>query len=130
MNLITTGRISDREVLERNGFHCLDITVKSSKGKARSLAPTWKMVTSFKKGIITWEEYSQQYERILCAAQERFPKTWLATCQLPKVAFLCFCTDENYCHRTLCAWSFFEFARKENIASELLSEHTPGTGRG
>lgn len=84
----------------------LDITVKSAKGWARKLAPTWKMVLGHKKKEITNEEYTKIYLDKLKKLddQQKLPILELRDLGIQwgnQVVFLCYCPDGKFCHTHL-----------------------------
>jgi len=66
----------------------IDITVKSSKGMARLLAPTWELVLSLKRAAIDENAYTAQYLEMLRSLDFPF-------------ILQCHCRDEWFCHTCL-----------------------------
>lgn len=90
-----------RAQIKRNRKTGVDITVKSSKGFARSFAPTWDMVIGIKNGILTEEQYSSKYNDILNGISTEM-WTWLADQgKHGKLVVLCYCKDGEFCHTNL-----------------------------
>lgn len=81
----------------------LDITVMSSKGHAKSFAPTWSMVRGHKSGSMSDAEYTRMYGRLLDAVPQQ-AWSWLADqASDGRVNLLCYCRDGNFCHTHLLA---------------------------
>lgn len=76
----------------------IDITVKSSKGMARQLAPSWDMVMGYKKGTISQDQYIALYVEQLCNIPY---STWQALAIKPERTLLCFCKKGTFCHTYL-----------------------------
>ena len=85
----------------------LDTTVKSALDYGRAFAPTWDMVMSYKRGVLSEEHYIDQYVAIL----DRIPdpradkslgnpwrQLWAAGQQTGGMTLLCYCHDGHYCH--------------------------------
>lgn len=103
----------------------LDITVKSANDTGRYFAPTWDMVLNFKKKLITWEEYTQQYYTLLQERRLQIPKEIdpvigaIARQALDNsVTFVCYCTNPNTCHRGLLAYWFVSMYPQLEYAGE------------
>jgi uncharacterized protein YeaO (DUF488 family) len=78
----------------------LDVTVKSAKGWARELAPTWGMVRGYKDGTMSAADYTRQYRQLLAnfglLDLDRFSEV-----NDNHVTFLCYCPDGAFCHTHL-----------------------------
>ena len=113
MLTLTTGRVQDKAKLTAAGWTAIDVTVKSA-GNAKPLAPTWGMVMGYKRGELTEEEYTQQYMEILARSQKELRGKWERTLQNhEKIALLCYCRRDEFCHRTLLRDEMARFARQE-----------------
>ena len=79
----------------------LDTTVKSSRGLGRAFAPTWDMVLSHKRGVLSDAGYTEAY---LCILDAVPLKTWRALYALGleqggAVTVTCYCRDSApFCH--------------------------------
>lgn len=76
----------------------LDITVKSAKGSARLLAPTWTLVMGLKEGKITQEQYTAHYYKILEMNLDQYIVDSLAK---KDRNFKCYCANGEFCHTYL-----------------------------
>jgi len=88
----------------------IDITVKSSKGIWRQLAPTWDMVHGYKQNNISDIQYTEQYHKILAKAdipgmvkimKETVVDDYLMGKDQIRVNFWCYCRDDQFCHTNL-----------------------------
>lgn len=79
----------------------VDITTRRTHPVGAAFAPDWTtMVDPFRKGKITWEEYSRRYAHFL----NTVPKaSWDWICAQPEVTLVCFCPRVDICHRSLLA---------------------------
>jgi len=80
----------------------IDITVKGNSNHC--LAPTWKMVMGYKRGDLSWEEYTAQYntllkERMLIREKEFYAIAFQGL--EGDITLLCYCNAVNRCHRYL-----------------------------
>lgn len=83
-----------------------DITVK---GGTSIFAPSWKMVMDYRRGLITEDEYKEEYLELLRT------KLFNKECMLvvpdelkmlmdkPRIVLVCFCKKAEFCHRVLLA---------------------------
>ena len=87
----------------------LDVTVKSAKGWASMLAPTWTMVRGYKDGTLSEADYTVAYREIL---KRKVPLV-IGHLRLgvPAITFLCYCPDGAFCHT--------------HLLIDLLCEHYP-----
>lgn len=75
----------------------INITVKNG---VKMFAPTWDMVTDYKKGIITEERYTELYYSLM---RQRFKEnreyfeSFIRDKE--KVVITCFCDPDGFCHR-------------------------------
>lgn len=81
----------------------IDITVKSAKGKARMLAPTWEMVNGIKDGSLSEFDYINQYVQILYRNEQEIVQYLLEVANETGgvLRFLCYCKDGSFCHTYL-----------------------------
>lgn len=81
----------------------IDITVKSAKGKARMLAPTWEMVKGIKDGSLSEFDYTNQYLQILHQNEQEIVQYLLEVAHETGgvLRFLCYCKDGSFCHTYL-----------------------------
>lgn len=74
----------------------VDVTAKSASGWARAFAPTWDMVVRSKRGLLSWQEYAEEYQLIL----DRVPWYVISTLHAldRRVCLLCYCNADKRCH--------------------------------
>lgn len=77
----------------------LDITVKGEHPFGKFLAPNWDMVMAVKKhGKEAHPFYLKEYWKIL----DNVPNwVWEALLKEEAVTFVCFCRQEEFCHRNI-----------------------------
>jgi hypothetical protein len=86
----------------RPGVNGVDVTVKSSRGFARSFAPNWAMVMGYKNGTLTEAQYTEQYMKILDAVSVEAWRWLYRQAVNGEVVLLCYCPDEAaLCHTYL-----------------------------
>ena len=80
----------------------VDVTVMSSKGRAKSLAPTWELVMGHKNGTISNDEYAYAYGALLNLVSSD-DWNWLQEQEDAnnEVYLLCYCRDGKFCHTHL-----------------------------
>lgn len=86
-----------------NGPHRLDITVKGKDPFGKYFAPTWKMVIKSKKGLMTQEEYTQEYYSLMRKSYITYPHIWKRLLCMKKIVLVCFCSPNTFCHRLILA---------------------------
>jgi uncharacterized protein YeaO (DUF488 family) len=82
----------------KRGTIGVDVTVKSSTGIARSFAPTWDMVTGYKKGSISETEYTAKYISILDKVTVESWRWLYKHASDGQITLLCYCRDKWFCH--------------------------------
>jgi hypothetical protein len=99
MTTILTGHIG------YCGADGLDITVKSGRGCARVLAPTWALVGGLnhwrRYEPLTPEEYTVRYYQLLRSRYRANPQPFLDILAQKQVVLVCFCHSAAFCHRQL-----------------------------
>lgn len=111
---ITTTKIGSARAaeLQFQGFSILDITVKSGN---KIFAPTWDMVTGYKKGSMSKEEYTQKYLVMMRKSYKKFPMLWERILrEHTKIALACYCEPGEFCHRHLLKEMMFKVAKHLN----------------
>jgi len=81
-----------------NDSDSVDITVKSSV-EGRIFAPTWNLVMDFKKGLISEDEYTNKYVKLMLESFNNNPNEWVKFLLKERVVFKCFCKSNSFCHR-------------------------------
>ena len=91
----------------RPGVKGVDVSVKSSKGFARSFAPNWAMVMGYKNGTLTEAQYTERYMKILDAVSVEAWRWLYAQAVNGEIVLLCYCRDLDaqgrrvFCHTRL-----------------------------
>lgn len=75
-----------------------DITVKGQDGMGKHFAPTWNMVSDHKNGVITDQQYIDQYIPILKSIPVHVLDWFLSS---PERTLVCFCKETAFCHRNI-----------------------------
>jgi len=83
----------------RRGVIGVDVTVMSSKGHAKSLAPTWELVMGHKNGTLSDDDYAYAYGALLRMVPS-VSWEWLQSQadEDNNVTLLCYCKDGKFCH--------------------------------
>ena len=76
----------------------LDITVKSGD---LTFAPTWDLVTKYKRGQYSEEEYIKHYYNLMRNSYKMNRGRWEEVLNMERVVFTCFCPSNGFCHRYL-----------------------------
>lgn len=97
----------------------LDTTVKSGE---KTFAPTWEMVRDYKNGLITDNEYTEQYKQLMRESYRQNKDRWLEVANMEKVAFACYCSEGAFCHRLILKDLFKAVCQKEGIQFMYLGE--------
>ena len=82
-----------------------DITVKGQDPVGKHFTPTWEMVSSFKKGTISQELYTNAYIGILSKSLATNHQIWqqVQNAYADRITLVCFCPAGAFCHRILLA---------------------------
>jgi len=88
----------------------LDITVKSGDV---TFAPTWDIVMGYKNGKMTWDQYVEEYTRMMRVSYSLNKERWLQVLRSGSVTLTCYCAPTQHCHRYLLA-GMLEKAGKAN----------------
>jgi hypothetical protein len=87
-----------------SGKNRLDITVKGKDPVGSWFAPTWEMVMKTKKGIMSKEEYTRKYYRLMRERYQKDPGPFKDLLNRDEVVFVCFeKPEEGFCHRYILA---------------------------
>lgn len=124
-----TVQIARWRLAKEKGVTLVDTTVKSApKSGYGFLAPSWDIVMGIKRGEISEDEYTDAYLTMLDESQARYPDQWEALLTLPTIAFACFCSSGQFCHRHLLYNYFHAYAKVRGVALRLCGEITMGPG--
>jgi uncharacterized protein YeaO (DUF488 family) len=111
------------DTIKYRGKDRLDITVKSAKGFAKLVSPTWLMVMNLKNKIITEEQYEKEYFLSIENTLPTFVRKLKELIKTPKatrtITFVCYCKANAFCHRKLLAKYL-----AENYGFQYLGERT------
>jgi len=88
-----------------SGGDRFDITVKAQNPIGKHFAPTWEMVSSFKKGTISQELYTDAYIGILSKSLATSNQIWqqVQNTYTDRITLVCFCPAGAFCHRVILA---------------------------
>jgi uncharacterized protein YeaO (DUF488 family) len=103
----------------KNKADALDITVKSGD---KNFAPSWEIVSGWKKGEISWEEYTRQYIEMMRASYRRDPEHWHALLRRNEITLLCYCPAGENCHRFILVELLQKLGKKLGIEVEYGGE--------
>jgi len=71
------------------------------KSGDRAFAPTWKMVLKSKKGLMSEEEYTREYYKMMRNSYVQHRERWEQLLGQEEVVLVCFCGKDKFCHRHL-----------------------------
>ena len=92
----------------------LNTTIGSGTGLGKVFAPTWDMVNASKSGLISWDEYTQQYRNLMRKRYVQQRKSFNAVIHLQEIVLLCYC-NKSECHRYLLADILKQVAEHQGI---------------
>lgn len=81
----------------------LDITLKSSKGYARSFAPSSTLFSKVKKSEIDFDTYRKLYINEMKQSYMINSGAWCLLLMSERLVLTCYCLDSENCHRTILA---------------------------
>lgn len=82
-----------------SGHDRLDVTVKGQHEFGKLFAPNWDMVMAVKNhGAKAHQYYINEYNKILSNVPSG---AWEAILSTDEVTLVCFCRQEDFCHRNL-----------------------------
>jgi uncharacterized protein YeaO (DUF488 family) len=93
--IVYTGQIFKYKEYRDKQYIPIDITVKNG----HIVAPTWDMVRKYKDGLLTADEYTQQYIQILLS----IPIKDLSSLCNDNIVLMCYCKPLVFCHRIILA---------------------------
>jgi len=120
MDLYTIQMGRWRKAKERD-IPLLDTTIKSATDYA-FLAPTWEMVTQYKAGRLSEQEYKTLYYEVIHSRWVENPEPFLALLRLPTAAIACYCAAGHFCHRLLLVAILTKIAAKFGIPFRYCGE--------
>lgn len=80
----------------------LDITVKGNDPLGRYFAPTWEMVTQYKRDM-DQDAYTQAYVQLMRRSYQTNRAAWENVLAQNRLVLVCFCPPEAFCHRIVLA---------------------------
>lgn len=120
---IATARIN---YLARSTQVVLNTTVKSGCERGKLFAPTWELVMNSKRGVISWEEYTQQYYALMRSRYAQNKAGFVNVLQHNKLVVTCYCADTStttqHCHRYLLVDILKKVGEAHGIAVEYVGE--------
>lgn len=100
-----------------------DITIKSGLDW---LAPTWDMVTLYKRGVMSQAEYERRYRERMRMSYTHYLDRWMALCNTPDVVIGCMCPAGVFCHRLILTDILDRVCKFAAIPFTYVGECTPG----
>jgi hypothetical protein len=102
------------------GILLLDTTVKSGDPV---FAPNWEIVRDVKDEIITPEEYTAIYQRMMAESFRTHSERWRQVIREPRPqAIACYCRAGKFCHRHLLLSYFELICTRRQIEFEYRGE--------
>lgn len=81
-----------------SGYLDVDVTVRTARGWARKMAPTWDMVMSHKFGDMTDAQYIWLYDKLLHERGLPVEEMTRVARGIDCITFLCYCPNGAFCH--------------------------------
>ena len=111
----------------------LNTTATRGKGLGKLFAPTWDLVDNYKKGLMTWEEYTRFYTEEMRFSYMQNQAGFEQVCEAGEVVLLCFCGNRSKngrkCHRYLLADLLEKVAKRMGIEVKQGGERLTYTNR-
>lgn len=121
--IVYTIQMSQWRLLAEHDILLLNTTVKNG---VKAFAPTWDIVLQVKAGIITPEEYTVVYRRLMTESFRNNRQTWADIIKGGPVAVGCMCQYGKFCHRHLLISYFQEICDAAKIDFEYRGEILKG----
>lgn len=115
LNGFYTYHIPQHRRLKERGVPLLDTTVKTGHVQ---VAPRWDMVLGHKRGIISDEQYTEQYHALLDYWWFQHSDFFDWVLSHPVIALGCYCRPGAFCHRHLLA-AFLSTVSDRPVLGEL-----------
>ena len=100
----------------------LDITVKGQDSIGKVFAPTWDMVSAYKKGKLKAASYTLLYSKLMKKSRKENPEIWKKVLKRKRVTFVCFCKAGSFCHRVLLAEIFDKAGKGKYLGEKVKTE--------
>lgn len=113
-----TGRVCFERRYKRLNVPYLNTTVKCGD---KRFAPSWQIVMDVKAQIISPEEYTEEYIRMMEESYLKHPEIWQEVMQASgELIVTCFCPVNKFCHRHLLVEFIIAKASQQSI--EIVSK--------
>lgn len=110
---VWTATIRRRELAKRQtGSLLVDVTQMTGD---KRLAPEWHDIMSYKNGRISWELFTERYEKLMRKRFIEMEYFYIDLCQNERITILCYCKSKKHCHRHLLAKLLKEFCLEHGI---------------
>lgn len=114
-----TVQLAKWRLLREKGIFLLDATVKSGNGV---FAPSWEIVSAYKRGFMSPEEYTHHYRNKMEHSKIAFPWDWKVLEVHERLAIGCYCPADHFCHRHILTNVFSEFLMSRGMDVQLGGE--------
>jgi hypothetical protein len=84
-----------------SGEDRFNITIGANINTA--FAPTWEIVTGLRNKIISEDEYTRRYLRLMRISYMHHRGEWNKILNMDEITFVCFCKANSFCHRYILA---------------------------
>ena len=101
------------------GIPLYDVTVKSGD---RLFAPSWSLLSKYKKGLITEEVYTELFLTEMRLSYKNNKQHWIDFCKHTDVCIACYCKSGCFCHRYLLVDMFDKVCNNVDIDFEYKGE--------
>ena len=119
MTNIWTMQLSNWRLAKARNISILDVTFKTG---IPMFAPPSQLVFDYKRGIITDNFYTEQYNDVLDYTMKHYPGSWETLLKYENVAVACYCSYGKFCHRHIFAQRFKEYLEERNAPVNLMGE--------
>jgi len=116
---IWTLQLSKWRVARDNGIDTLDITAKSG---VSAFAPDFNNVMAYKRNELTEDEYTVRYLERMEMTRREAPQVWATLKDCKRVALLCYCRKDQFCHRHIFSHLMKNYLAEHDIPSVLHGE--------
>ena len=98
-----------------------DVTVMSGD---KTFAPTWHLLSAYKAGTITAEQYTTTFINIMRERYLDAPHEFATLAEHECIAFGCYCKPKDFCHRHLLVDIFSDYCHNKGIDFHYSGELT------
>ncbi len=103
------------------GVKFVDITAKSG---IQAFAPRMEDVMAYKSGHVHEEEYTRIYKDLMYNSRNNNKKYWDHLLKYDAMAFGCYCTPGDFCHRHIFIELAKEYLEKHDVEVKICGELT------